>query len=44
MVRWKGGAEDEKTWEPDEGMQNRQEEVERFHRQNLEMPGQGEVK
>jgi len=41
--KWKSCAEDQNTWEPPEGMKNTQEEVERVHRENLEMPGQKEV-
>jgi len=43
FVRWNGCAEDENTWEPPEGMMNAQEEVERFHRGNPEMPGPREL-
>jgi len=43
FVKWKGCAEDANTSEPPEGMRNAQEEVERFHRENPEMPGLGEV-
>jgi len=43
FVKWKGWAEDEDTWEPPEGMKNEQEEVERFHKENPEMPGPREV-
>ena len=42
-MKWKGSVEDENTWEPPEGMKNAQEEVERFHMENPEMPGQKEV-
>ena len=42
-MKWKGYAEDENTWEPPEGMGNAQEEVERVHGENPEMPGPGEV-
>jgi len=43
LVKWKGCAEDVNTWEPPEGMKKMQEEVERFHRENPEMPGPREV-
>jgi len=44
FVKWKGCVEDENTGEPPEGtMYNAQEEVERFHRENPEMPGPREV-
>ena len=43
FVKWKGCAEDKNTWKPPEAMRNTQEEVERFHRENPEMPGPGEV-
>jgi len=43
FVKCKGCAEDENTWEPPEGMRNASEEVERFHRENSEMPGPREV-
>jgi len=38
-----GCAEDENTWEPHEGMMDVEEEVERFHRVNPEMPNPREV-
>jgi len=43
FVKWKGCAEDENTWELREVMRNAQEEGERFHRENPEMPGPREV-
>jgi len=43
FVKWQGCAEYENTWEPREGMKNTQEVVERFHRENPEMPGPREV-
>jgi len=43
FVKWKGCAEDENTWEPPAGMGNPQEAVERFHRENPEIPGPGAV-
>jgi len=43
FVKWKGCAEDENTWEPPEGMNKAQEEVERYHRKNPQIPGPKEV-
>jgi len=43
FAKLKGCAEDENTWEPDEGRKNAQEEVEGFHREHPEMPGPREV-
>ena len=43
FVKWKGCAEDKNMCEPLEGMGNAHEEVERFHRENPEMPGLGDV-
>jgi len=44
-VKWIGCAEDENRWEPRKGMTNPdwEEEVERFHTENLAMPDPGEV-
>jgi len=39
VVKWAGCSEDERTWEPPEGLGNPREEVEKFHRENPEMPG-----
>ena len=38
-VKWAGCSEDENTWEPLEGLENAREEVEKFDRQNPQMPG-----
>jgi len=43
FVQWKGCADDENTYEPPEGMQNSQEEVETFQRESPEIPGLREV-
>jgi len=43
FVKSKGCVEDENTWERPEGRRNAQREVERFHSENVEMPGPGEV-
>ena len=43
FVKWKGCSEDENTWELPDSMEYAQEEVERFHRENLEMPSRAEV-
>ena len=43
FVKWKGCTEDENTWEPPESMEYAQEEVERFYRENSEMPSRAEV-
>jgi hypothetical protein len=38
-----GCSEDENTWEPPESLDNAQELVEKFHRENPEMPTRAEV-
>jgi len=43
FVKWKGCSEDENTWEPPESLDNAQELVEEFHRENEEMPGRADV-
>jgi len=43
FVQWKGCSEDENTWEPPESLDNAQELVEEFHRENEEMPGRADV-
>ena len=43
FVKWKGGTEDENTWEAPEGMKKAQEDEERVHRENPEMPRPREV-
>ena len=43
FVKCKGCSEDENTWEPPEGLDNAQELVEEFHKENMEMPGRAEV-
>jgi len=42
-VKWKGTVEDEDTWEPPNGMKNAGEEVERFERENPDMPSREDV-
>jgi len=37
--KWKGSSVDENTWEPPESIKNTQEQVERFDRETLEIPG-----
>ena len=39
FIKQKECVDDENTWEPPEGLTNAQELVDRFHRQNLGMPG-----
>jgi len=39
FVKRAGCSVDENTWEPPEGLENAREEVEKFHRENPEMPG-----
>ena len=43
FVKWKGCSEDENTWEPPDSLDNAQELVEEFHRENEEMPGSADV-
>ena len=43
VVKSKGCVEDENTGEPHEGMKDGQEKVERFHRENPDMPGSRDV-
>ena len=39
FVQWAGCSEDENTWEPPEGLVKASDVVEKFHRENLGMPG-----
>ena len=41
FVKWAGCSRDENTWEPPESLENAQEPVEAFHRENPEMPKLG---
>ena len=41
FVKWAGCSEDENTWEPPESVDNAQEMVKEFHRENPEMPKLG---
>ena len=41
FVKWAGCSEDEITWEPPESLENAQELVEAFHRENPNMPKLG---
>ena len=41
IVEWAGCSADENTWELPESLENEQEMVEEFHRENPEMPKLG---
>ena len=41
FVKWAGSSEDENTWEPPESLENAQELVAAFHRENPDMPKLG---
>ena len=43
FVKWKGCSEAENSWEPPESLDNAQELVGEFHRENEEMPGRADV-
>jgi len=43
FVKWKGCSEDENPWEPLDSLDNAQELVDEFHRENDEMPGSADV-